>query len=248
MGYDIAYTWDHFFPLYGDRDGPHLECWTLLAAGPRRPRDRDRPARDVHLVPQSRPRSPTWRGPSTGSAAAGSSLASGRAGRSATTTSTATSSARRAARDCRRSGESMPVIQRRLEACTRRRVRQTPLLIAGTGRRRTLRLVAQYADALARGFPDRPEELEPAVEALRGGALSRPRPGRHRVGRRRRARGPRPLPRATTPRPTSRWASASSRSASTGRSGRSRWARRGSAGANSCNRSRATEATVTIGA
>ena len=32
LGYDIVYNWDHFFPLYGDRDGPHLECWTVLAA------------------------------------------------------------------------------------------------------------------------------------------------------------------------------------------------------------------------
>src|SRR4029079_5670279 len=32
LGYDIAYNWDHFYPLYGDRDGPHFECWTVLAA------------------------------------------------------------------------------------------------------------------------------------------------------------------------------------------------------------------------
>ena len=32
LGYDIVYTWDHFFPLYGERDGPHFECWSLLAA------------------------------------------------------------------------------------------------------------------------------------------------------------------------------------------------------------------------
>ena len=31
LGYDIAYNWDHFFPLYGNRDGPHLECWSVLA-------------------------------------------------------------------------------------------------------------------------------------------------------------------------------------------------------------------------
>jgi probable F420-dependent oxidoreductase len=31
-GADIVFTWDHFFPLYGDRDGSHFECWTLLAA------------------------------------------------------------------------------------------------------------------------------------------------------------------------------------------------------------------------
>src|SRR5262245_53172745 len=30
MGYDIAYTWDHFFPLYGGGD-THLECWSTLA-------------------------------------------------------------------------------------------------------------------------------------------------------------------------------------------------------------------------
>ena len=32
MGADIAYTWDHFFPIFGDPEGKHFECWTLLAA------------------------------------------------------------------------------------------------------------------------------------------------------------------------------------------------------------------------
>lgn len=32
LGVDIAFNWDHFFPLYGDPDGPHFECWTMLAA------------------------------------------------------------------------------------------------------------------------------------------------------------------------------------------------------------------------
>jgi probable F420-dependent oxidoreductase len=31
-GVDIAFNWDHFFPLYGDPDGPHFECWTMLGA------------------------------------------------------------------------------------------------------------------------------------------------------------------------------------------------------------------------
>lgn len=31
-GVDIAYTWDHFYPLFGDSDGKHFECWTTLAA------------------------------------------------------------------------------------------------------------------------------------------------------------------------------------------------------------------------
>ena len=31
-GADTLYCWDHFFPLTGDPDGKHFECWTLLAA------------------------------------------------------------------------------------------------------------------------------------------------------------------------------------------------------------------------
>ncbi|MCC6626944.1 MAG: LLM class F420-dependent oxidoreductase [Chloroflexi bacterium] len=32
LGVDVLYTWDHFFPLSGDPNGPHFECWSLLAA------------------------------------------------------------------------------------------------------------------------------------------------------------------------------------------------------------------------
>ncbi len=32
LGVDVLYTWDHFFPLSGARNGKHFECWTLLAA------------------------------------------------------------------------------------------------------------------------------------------------------------------------------------------------------------------------
>ena len=32
MGVDIAFNWDHFYPLYGDPDGKHFECWTMLGA------------------------------------------------------------------------------------------------------------------------------------------------------------------------------------------------------------------------
>ncbi|PQD99476.1 LLM class F420-dependent oxidoreductase [Mycobacterium sp. EPG1] len=32
LGVDVAFNWDHFFPLYGDPDGAHFECWTMLAA------------------------------------------------------------------------------------------------------------------------------------------------------------------------------------------------------------------------
>ena len=32
LGIDVIYNWDHFFPLYGDADGKHFECWTMLGA------------------------------------------------------------------------------------------------------------------------------------------------------------------------------------------------------------------------
>ncbi len=32
LGLDSIWTWDHFFPLFGEPDGPHFEGWSLLAA------------------------------------------------------------------------------------------------------------------------------------------------------------------------------------------------------------------------
>jgi probable F420-dependent oxidoreductase len=32
LGVDVVYVWDHFFPLSGDPQGKHFECWSLLAA------------------------------------------------------------------------------------------------------------------------------------------------------------------------------------------------------------------------
>ena len=32
LGADIAFNWDHFYPLYGEPEGKHFECWTMLAA------------------------------------------------------------------------------------------------------------------------------------------------------------------------------------------------------------------------
>ena len=32
LGVDVIFNWDHFFPLSGDPDGKHFECWTMLGA------------------------------------------------------------------------------------------------------------------------------------------------------------------------------------------------------------------------
>src|SRR5919112_3099207 len=32
LGVDVIFNWDHFYPLYGEADGKHFECWTMLGA------------------------------------------------------------------------------------------------------------------------------------------------------------------------------------------------------------------------
>ncbi|GAB3921757.1 LLM class F420-dependent oxidoreductase [Microlunatus endophyticus] len=32
LGVDVIFNWDHFFPLSGEADGKHFECWTMLGA------------------------------------------------------------------------------------------------------------------------------------------------------------------------------------------------------------------------
>ncbi|GIE95590.1 LLM class F420-dependent oxidoreductase [Paractinoplanes rishiriensis] len=32
LGVDIVFNWDHFYPLSGEPDGKHFECWTMLGA------------------------------------------------------------------------------------------------------------------------------------------------------------------------------------------------------------------------
>jgi probable F420-dependent oxidoreductase len=32
IGADIVFNWDHFYPLYGEPEGKHFECWTMLGA------------------------------------------------------------------------------------------------------------------------------------------------------------------------------------------------------------------------
>ena len=32
LGADTLWNWDHFYPLFGDPDGRHFECLTILGA------------------------------------------------------------------------------------------------------------------------------------------------------------------------------------------------------------------------
>jgi probable F420-dependent oxidoreductase len=168
LGYDIAYAWDHFFPLYGDpADQRHLECWSLLAGwaeattrielGPlvacnsyRNPNLTADIARTVDRI-------------SGGRVILGMGSGWQRRDYEAYGYPFGTRGSRLA--DL---AAALPLVRDRLARLDPPAHRRMPILIAGTGRLRTLRIVAEHADAWHAAFPEHPTELEPAIEALRG--------------------------------------------------------------------------------
>lgn len=166
LGFDLLYTWDHFFPLYGARDGAHFECWSLLAAWAEAterielgPLVACNAYRNPHLLADI---ARTVDHVSAGRVVLG--LGAGWSRRDFDEYGFDFGSM---GRRIEAMGRSIPQIQQRLADLMPPPLRRMPLLIAGTGPRKTLPLVARYADAWHAAFPSRPAELEPAVETLR---------------------------------------------------------------------------------
>lgn len=166
LGYDLVYNWDHFYPLYGDDDGNHFESMTMLAAWAARTsrielgslvtctayRNPDLLADMIRTIDHIAP----------GRVVLG--LGSGWFERDfdeyGYEFGTAGGRIDRLAHDLER-------ITARFARLTPPPTRKVPILIGGSGLRRTLRLVAQYADGWHALFPNEADELRKPLDALK---------------------------------------------------------------------------------